>query len=56
MIQIEGNKENVYITAMEKQGAGYTGISGQLTKQELINLLINEDILEDGERVYFEEE
>ena len=53
---IEGDKESVLFTALSKQGRGYMGISSEISKQELINKLIEEGTLEDGETVYLERE
>ena len=55
MILIEGDKKTVNVTVLEEKDEGFTGVSDELTKQELINKLIDEGILEDGERVYREE-
>ena len=52
MINIEGDKNSVIITVLnETEDGGYTGLSASVTKQELIDMLIDEGILEEGETV-----
>lgn len=55
-VQIEGNKDSVYVTVLKEQGKGYLGLSAHISKKSLINQLIEEGTLKDEETVYFEEE
>lgn len=57
MITIEGNKKSIIITVLEETKNGnFTGLSTEITKQDLINRLIDEGALEEGETVYFDGE
>ena len=56
MVLIEGDKNNIIITVLQEKDEGYTGISSSISKQVLINKLIEEGILEDGKAVFFDEE
>ena len=52
MINIEGDKNSVVITVLnETEDGGYTGLSASITTQELLDMLIDEGILEEGEAV-----
>ncbi|PAE27895.1 hypothetical protein CHI07_17005 [Paenibacillus sp. 7884-2] len=56
MLMIEGDKKSIIVTVLEEtENGNFTGLSSAVPKQELINLLIEEDILEEGETVYLEE-
>ncbi|GEN87225.1 hypothetical protein [Oceanobacillus sojae] len=56
MITIEGDKKSLIVTVLEEtENGNFAGISSEITKQELINRLIEEGALEDGETVYLEE-
>lgn len=56
MVLIEGDKNNIIITVLQEKDGGYTGISSSISRQVLINKLIEEGILEDGKAVFFVEE
>lgn len=52
MINIEGDSESVVITVLDEvEDGGFTGLSASLTKQELLDMLIDEGVLEDGETI-----
>lgn len=55
LVQIEGDKNSVVITVLQENGEGYTGISSEISKAELLNTLIDEGILTEGETVYYED-
>ncbi|MCC2248908.1 hypothetical protein JUJ52_02915 [Virgibacillus sp. AGTR] len=54
-VTIEGNKKSVIITVLEGVGNGYKGLSASISKEVLVNKLIQEGVLEDGESVHFDE-
>jgi hypothetical protein len=56
MITIEGDSNSVFITVLSEKGDGYTGVSASISKKNLINELIQEGVLKDGETVYFEDD
>ncbi|MED1125260.1 hypothetical protein [Bacillus atrophaeus] len=56
MLTIEGDSNSAIITVLQEKGDGFTGLSAGISKQELVNKLILEGILEDGETVHLDEE
>ncbi len=56
MITIEGNKKSIIVTVLEEtENGNFAGLSSTISTQKLINILIEEGALEDGETVYLEE-
>ncbi|GGP17360.1 hypothetical protein [Oceanobacillus neutriphilus] len=56
MITIEKDKKSIIVTVLEEtENGNFAGLSSTITTQELINRLIEEGALEDGETVYLEE-
>ena len=56
MITIEGDKNSLIVTVLEEREGGYIGSSVSLSKTELLNKLIEEGIIEDGETIHFDDE
>lgn len=55
ILSVEGTKEEFDLTILTPvEGRGYVGTSHTMTVKELINKLIEEGILEDGESVWYE--
>lgn len=56
MLMIEGDRKSIIVTVLEEtENGNFAGLSSTITTQELINRLIEEGALEDGETVYLEE-
>ncbi|WP_157037107.1 hypothetical protein [Oceanobacillus jeddahense] len=56
MITIEGDKKSIIVTVLEEtENGNFAGLSSTISTQELINRLIEEGALEEGEMVCIKE-